>query len=456
MNTANNLIQKYDIPGPRYTSYPTVPAWKEDPIDTDLWKAHVRSAFQTNNNEKGISLYIHLPYCESLCTYCGCNTRITVNHSVERPYIDTLLREWSLYLKIFDDTPQITEIHLGGGTPTFFSPEHLTLLIEGITQKAITTSETCMSFEAHPNNTTRAHMQALYDLGFRRMSLGIQDFDLAVQKIVHRIQSYETVASVVDTAREIGYTSINFDLIYGLPLQNKNTISDTFDKVAQLHPDRIAYYSYAHVPWVKPGQRSFSDKDLPSATEKRELYELGKRILAAMQYYEIGMDHFALATDELYLAAESGTLHRNFMGYTIHSSDLVIGLGASSIGDTGSAYAQNVKKVEDYKALVYAGKLPVYRGHFLTDEEISIKQHISRLMCQFQTSADTDDPLRASLFHYAESRLSELVADQLIEIKNGQLYIMPAGRPFVRNVCMAFDKHYWQNNSVEHVFSQTV
>ncbi|UXP31428.1 oxygen-independent coproporphyrinogen III oxidase [Reichenbachiella agarivorans] len=453
-STPDHLIRKYNIAGPRYTSYPAVPSWKEDSLDESKWKEKVKSTFDATNTVNGISLYIHLPFCESLCTYCGCNTRITINHSVELPYIQSLLKEWQLYLEVFQEIPHISEIHLGGGTPTFFSPENLQLLIEGIKKSAWVKAEASLSFEAHPNNTTEHHLRVLYDLGFRRMSLGIQDFDLAVQKIVHRIQTYETVHHVVSKAREIGYTSINFDLIYGLPLQSVRTIRDTFQKVAKLRPDRIAYYSYAHVPWVKPGQRSFTESDLPQEAEKRALYELGKSMLADLDYHEIGMDHFALKTDELYVAANNHRLHRNFMGYTTLKSDLVIGLGASSIGDTGAAYGQNVKKVETYKDLVTQGKLPVYRGHFLSKDEQVIRKHISNLMCQFETTVDQKED--QMLLDFVIDKLSELCKDDLVTVDKNQVKVMPVGRAFVRNICMAFDKPYWSTTVNTRSFSKTI
>ena len=343
-----SLVRKYNVPGPRYTSYPTVPHWNPVPPSTDVWEQHVIDAFEVSNRD-GISIYMHLPYCESLCTYCGCNTRITVNHDVERPYIDSLLREWDLYLDIFRQAPRIKEIHLGGGTPTYFEPKNLEFLLQKVLEKGITTTQHEFGFEAHPNSTTTAHLRTLYDVGFRRISLGIQDFDPVVQKIVNRIQTYETVKKVTDSARKIGYSSVNFDLIYGLPLQKVSSIRNTINKISRLMPDRIAFYGYAHVPWKKAGQRMFTELDLPQDEEKRALYELGKELLLALGYFEIGMDHFALRSDDLWESARDRTLHRNFMGYTPSQTKLVIGLGASAIGDTWTAFAQNVKQVKKYQ-----------------------------------------------------------------------------------------------------------
>ncbi|MGD1890630.1 MAG: coproporphyrinogen-III oxidase family protein [Cyclobacteriaceae bacterium] len=267
-----SLIRKYNVPGPRYTSYPTVPYWNENPPTESEWKFHVHQTYQETKRQ-GISLYIHLPYCESLCTYCGCSTRITVNHDVELPYIDALLREWSMYVDTLNDAPLIQEIHLGGGTPTFFAPAHLEQLIQGITALGQLSDTAELSFEAHPNNTSPVHLRTLYRLDFRRLSLGIQDFDTEVQRTINRIQTYEQVQQVTELARQIGYTSVNYDLIFGLPRQTLETVRRTIQQTVQLRPDRIAFYSYAHVPWMKPAQKSFEDH-LPTNDTNLELYEL--------------------------------------------------------------------------------------------------------------------------------------------------------------------------------------
>lgn len=451
---ATSLIRKYNIPGPRYTSYPAVPFWNEK-LDLDGWKSQIKNAFNLTNNEKGISLYIHLPYCESLCTYCGCTTRITINHAVEKPYIDTVLKEWKLYLKLFEEVPEITEIHLGGGTPTFFSPEHLIRLIEGIGQTSIIRKDAEFGFEAHPNNTTDAHLEALYEQGFRRVSFGIQDFDPKVQNIINRVQTYDQVRNVVASARAIGYSSINFDLIYGLPLQTQGSIIDTFEKVQKLEPDRIAFYSYAHVPWVKPGQRMFSEKDLPSNNEKRELYELGKQLLLSLGYKELGMDHFALPKDSLNIAANNSTMHRNFMGYTTNHSLLSIGLGVSAIGDSWLGYGQNEKKVEAYKKAIENETFPVIKTHILTEQEAFVRRHITNLMCQFETHWDLADA-HAVLFDELTSRLKEMINDGLVIIEPGHIYITKKGRPFVRNACMALDIYLWNKSEKSNQFSLTI
>jgi oxygen-independent coproporphyrinogen-3 oxidase len=450
------LIRKYNTAAPRYTSYPTVPYWDESSFDIDTWKQTLLRSFRATNNTEGISIYIHLPYCEQLCTYCGCNKHITVNHGVEAPYIQSLLNEWELYLQLFEERPRIREIHLGGGTPTFFSPESLHQLLSRFYLHADLLPDATLSFEGHPNNTTTAHMRTLYNLGFRRMSLGIQDFDLRVQDIINRIQPFETVARVTAEARKIGYTSINYDLVYGLPLQTLESVGDTINKVMQLRPDRISFYSYAHVPWVKGvGQRRYSEADLPKDEEKRALYELGKVLFAENGYSEIGMDHFALSHDSLYRACEEGSLHRNFMGYTDHHTSLMIGLGASSIGDSWYAYSQNEKRIAVWQQLVNNGQFPVVRGHVLDEEDLLLRRHIHALMCRFSTTWDQEDTGNDAIRKGLE-RLEELERDGLVQITPGKVSVIENGRPFIRNICMAFDARLWRKLPQSQLFSNAI
>ncbi|PWJ40201.1 oxygen-independent coproporphyrinogen III oxidase [Sediminitomix flava] len=450
------LIRKYNIPGPRYTSYPTVPYWDKTPPTVEDWKSQVKSAFDASNSKDGISIYIHLPYCESLCTYCGCNTRITINHKVEEVYIRTLLKEWDLYKSLFNgEKVRIKEIHLGGGTPTFFSPKNLKWMIESILEGNEKTEDAEFSFEAHPQNTTKEHLETLYNIGFKRLSLGIQDFDPKVQEIVNRVQSFEEVKEVTDYARELGYTSINYDLIYGLPLQTIETVRNTIELVNELKPDRIAYYSYAHIPWVKPGQRKFTEKDLPADEEKRALYELGKELFEKNGYVEIGMDHFALPSDTLAIATDQKKLHRNFMGYTHNYTQLMVGLGASSISDSWGAFIQNIKKVEDYKAAVDNGEFPFYRGHILNEEDLILRQHILNVMCHFETSWNEEE-LQSEVLDEVLPRLEEMLNDGLLEFKDKQIVVTPKGYPFVRNICMTFDGRMLRDKPTHQIFSQTV
>jgi oxygen-independent coproporphyrinogen-3 oxidase len=451
-----SLIQKYNVPGPRYTSYPTVPYWEEDLFSINQWKKTFIKSFQKSNVSEGISVYIHLPFCESMCTFCGCNKRITKNHNVENPYILAVLKEWDLYCDLFSEQPVIKEIHLGGGTPTFFSPENLTTLINGIFSRAIKAKEYEFSFEGHPNNTSRRHLETLYNLGFRRVSFGVQDYSERVQKAIHRIQPFHNVAKVTFWAKEIGYTSIGHDLIFGLPFQTVNDVFDTIDKTKSLLPDRLAFYSYAHVPWIKGiGQRGFQGEDLPKDDEKRKLYEEGKKRLADNNYHEIGMDHFALPTDSMYESFKNGNLHRNFMGYTSSKTELMIGLGVSSISDSWFSFAQNEKTIEDYYNKLDQNELPIFRGHILTDEDLIIRKHILNLMCQFQTSWENDAAYFDELPEIIK-QLHEMKIDGLIELSNKSISVTEKGKPFVRNICMAFDLRLKRKAPQTELFSMTV
>ncbi|OCB78688.1 oxygen-independent coproporphyrinogen III oxidase [Flavobacterium crassostreae] len=452
----NALIQKYNVPGPRYTSYPTVPYWNEEDFVYQNWMDTLQKTFIESNATDGISLYIHLPFCESMCTFCGCNKRITKNHDVEHPYIQAVLKEWSLYCKVLDQKPIIKEIHLGGGTPTFFSPKNLEDLIQGILSYGSKATNYEFSFEGHPNNTTQKHLQKLYDLGFRRVSFGVQDYSPKVQKAIHREQPFHNVAKVTLWAKEIGYTSIGHDIIFGLPFQNIEDVIDTIEKTKSLQPDRLAFYSYAHVPWIKGnGQRGFRDEDIPKDKEKRELYQKGKELLLKNGYHEIGMDHFALPTDSLYNAFKNGKLHRNFMGYSASKTKLMIGLGVSSISDSWYSFAQNEKNLEDYYQLLEWNKLPIYRGHLLTPEDLIIRKHILNLMCQFETSWK-------DIAHYFDeipdviAQLEEMDKDQLVLINHNTIQVTEIGKAYLRNVCMAFDLRLKRKAPDTKLFSMTI
>lgn len=456
LKPASSLVQKYNVPGPRYTSYPTVPYWEEASFSREAWQQSLQCAFAESNASEGISLYIHLPFCESLCTFCGCHKRVTKRHEVEQPYIQAVLKEWDLYCQLLPDRPMIKEIHLGGGTPTFFSVAHLQQLIQGILAKAIVAPEHEFSFEGHPNNTTREHLQALYDLGFRRVSYGVQDYNEKVQKAIHRIQPYEHVQRVTEWARDIGYTSISHDLVFGLPFQNLDDVLNTIQQTTQLNPDRLAFYSYAHVPWIKGnGQRGFKDDDVPKDELKRTLYEEGKKKLLAHGYHEIGMDHFALKSDAMYQAFQQGSLHRNFMGYTASKTQLMIGLGLSSISDSWYSFAQNEKTLEDYYARLEQNEIPVFRGHVLTAEDLMIRRHILNLMCSFQTSW-AEPEMQFPELPEVLKQLEEMQEDGLLTLFEDHLQVTEQGKPFVRNICMAFDLRLKRKVPSTRIFSMTI
>lgn len=450
MNLQHLLIKKYNYPIPRYTSYPTVPSWSNNPT-VDDWKKHVAKSFTATNKKEGISLYIHLPFCESLCTYCGCNTRITVNHAVEVPYIEALEKEFSLYLALFDEKPRIAEIHLGGGTPTFFKAENLKRLLENIYSNSILTHDALLSFEAHPGNTNFDHLKVLSELGFKRLSLGIQDFDPHVQTLINRHQTVADVERVMVEARGLGFTSINFDLIYGLPDQTLESIRGTVSEVIKMMPERIAFYSYAHVPWLKPGQRKYDESNLPKDEEKYALYELGRSMLEAAGYIEIGMDHFALLNDSLLSAMQSHKLHRNFMGYTEKHTKLLVGLGVSSIADSWTCFAQNEKKLEDYYRRLDKNELPIMKGHILTKDDLVRRKLILEMMCHLKT-----DFVPELLNDTSFSLLNELMADGIVSIFDNKIEVNFIGKPFLRNCCSIYDSYINDKEKLNPRFSMAV
>lgn len=447
-----SLISKYNVPGPRYTSYPTVPYWSKTSWDASDWIETIKKGLVLDGANT-IGIYIHLPYCDALCTFCGCHKHITTNHQVESPYIDAVLKEWNLLLMELPNGIKINSIHLGGGTPTFFSPTELARLITGIITKTPLTAGAELGFEAHPKSTSEAHLSELNKLGFTRVSFGIQDYDPIVQTAIHRTQSFEEVALVHGQAKENGYTSISHDLVFGLPKQTICGFRKTVEKTISLLPERISLYSYAHVPWIKgTGQRGFDENDLPSGTTKRALYEMAKSMFTEAGYVEIGMDHFALPSDEMAIAAQKKQLHRNFMGYTTQNSPVLIGLGMSAISDAWFGFAQNEQSVKGYLERLANNELPLTRGHELTEEDLEIRQHILNLMCHFETEINP-----GSVIHFGEiiQRLFPMIEDELVAIEDNYIRVTEKGIPFVRNCCMAFDA-YLKNPISKPTFSLTV
>ncbi len=446
------LIQKYNVPVPRYTSYPTAPCWGDNLNDLEQIKTLAQTIFSENNQREGISVYIHLPYCENLCTFCACTRVITKNHKVEDVYIDAVLKEWQEYLNLFDEKPIIRELHLGGGTPTFFSAENLQRLIKGIVKEARIHQEYEFSFEAHPGITEPAHLQALYEVGFRRVSFGIQDFDKKVQQTINRKNDYQTVKSITEIAREIGYKSVNFDLVYGLPKQELSSVEDTIQKVAKLRPERIAFYSYAHVPWKMKMQRSFTEEDLPDNAEKRALYEKGKELLIANGYFDIGLDHFALEEDELYRAYQERRLHRNFMGYNTSHTEVLIGLGASSISDFGTMYIQNEKNVKRYQEALAEKSCAYQRSYILTEEDYLRKKAILDISCkrELKFTAKIEPLLTADTL----VKLQEMEQEKLLMLTADGLSVTDLGMVFLRNICSVFDENYTKNQ--QQNFSKSI
>lgn len=452
MSANTDLINKYNVNIPRYTSYPPLPVWNTSDFTSERYFEHLQFAVRENNHR--VSVYIHLPYCESLCTYCGCNTRITVNHSVETPYINAIIKEWELITELIGQSLIIDELHLGGGTPTFFSPQNLKTMIEGIKSFAVFSADADLSFEGHPNNTTREHLKVLRQCGFNRVSFGVQDFDLRVQKAINRVQPFENVRNVVQWSRELGYKSVNLDLVYGLPFQTMDSMEETIQKVIELKPDRIAFYGYAHVPWVKPGQRSFSEEDLPDDETKQLLFEAGKRKFIEAGYSRLGFDHFALPDEDLAVAFRNGKLNRNFMGYTTTRSNVLIGLGVSSISDCSYAFAQNPKVVEDYLAQINANELRFIKGHIQSTVDIQVGKAIKELMCNLKVKRIQVDPF-IEQHQDVHRKIQTFIAEGLLYKTSDEYRVTEAGRTFLRNICAAIDPYLTQEVAVNK-FSKAI
>ena len=445
-----DLFAKYDVPAPRYTSYPTVPFWTDAPT-TERWLEELNNAFA--DKAATWSLYFHLPFCESLCTFCACNTVITRDHGREMGYVELLSTEWNLYL---DRVAELLErpllgVHLGGGTPTFFSRENLERILRPIlSATSIDQNRFEASVEVHPGHTTRDQLIMLRELGFTRISIGVQDFDPEVQRLVNRHQPHEVTRSVTDMARDLGYMSVNYDLIYGLPRQNPDRFRETVEKTINLKPDRIALYSFARVPWIKPAQRSYKDEDLPVAGEKRALYELAREMLSRAGYLEIGMDHFALPSDGMAEAQRKHTLHRNFQGYTETRTTVLLGLGVSAISETPTCFHQNEKAFPVYDRRVRQGEIPTLRGHLLSEDDRRLREQILHFMTRFKVNLEPEQRDDARSF------LRSMIEDGLVTVSDDTLELTEKGTPFLRNACMFFDQRLRSQEQRPQVFSQAL
>ncbi len=435
-----DLIRKYSIPGPRYTSYP--PATK---FSTDLPALRLEEAIAGDNKSGGpISLYFHLPFCETRCWFCGCNTVITKRRESAGEYLDDLEREMKLTAALMDHARPVAQIHFGGGTPTFFPPEELRRLgaiIRGLFNIA---PECEFSVEIDPRRLSEAHVLALRDIGANRASLGVQDTNPKVQLAIHRFQPHQQNVQAFEWLRANGFRSINVDLIFGLPLQTPETFAATIDDVLGLDPDRLSVFSYAHVPWIKPAQRIFDDREqLPGAEEKLAMFAVAHRKLTAAGYLDIGLDHFAKPDDELAVALREGTLHRNFQGYSTGSGASLYSFGISSISSTPDSYRQNAKTLPEWREALDAGRLPTERGLRLTEEDVRRRTIIMRLMCDRRLDfAALSRQLGVEVAtRYAKeiASLADLIADGLVRRTTAGIEVTRVGVPLLRVIAMRFD-----------------
>jgi oxygen-independent coproporphyrinogen III oxidase len=437
------LIRRHDVSGPRYTSYPTADRFVEAFGETELrqWLAK-RNIGGIN---QPLSLYVHLPFCDTLCYYCACNKVITRDRSRSVKYINYLEKELALLGPLLGADRRLCQLHWGGGTPTFLAREEMGRLIGIIDRHFRRSPDLECSLEVDPRRVEPGTMEFLATFGFNRVSIGVQDFDPAVQHAVHRIQSPEVTRAVIDAARAAGFRSVNIDLIYGLPKQTLDGFDRTLDRVIELGPDRIALYSYAHLPTVFKPQRRIAQADLPSAETKLQIMTLAIGRLTRAGYVYIGMDHFARPGDELAVAQRQGRLQRNFQGYSTHADSDMIGVGISAIGRVGPTYYQNYKRLDDYQAALDAGRLPVARGIELTSDDLVRRAVIQSLTCHFRLSIESIEIAHLidfeSYFSAELADLRRLQAEGLVEITPEWIEVTPRGRLLVRAVCMVFDRY---------------
>ena len=437
------LIRKYDLSGPRYTSYPTadrfVEAFGEGCLRAALEMRGVRRA------DAPLSVYVHLPFCDTVCYYCGCNKIVTRDHGRAEKYINTLGRELALVGPLLGGDRRLGQLHWGGGTPTFLSREQMGALLGLIDAQFERQPEAELSIEVDPRSAEPGRMAFLAGLGFNRVSIGVQDFDPKVQAAVHRIQGEDLTRRVVDEARASGFRSVNLDLIYGLPRQTLASFGATLDKVLDIKPERIALYSYAHLPALFKPQRRIHEAELPGAEAKLQILMLAIRRLTGAGYLYIGMDHFARPDDELALAQSQGRLQRNFQGYSTHAASDMLGFGVSAIGKIGPSYYQNAKTLADYEDAVEAGRLPVWRGIALTADDLVRRAVIHALLCNFAVSIESIEIAHLIDFrrYFAAEmqELARLAEDGLVEVGRDWIVVTPRGRLLVRAVGMVFDRY---------------
>ena len=444
----SELIRKYDIAGPRYTSYPTAPQFSEE-FDEGI----LLEIIDKTNREmipSSLSLYVHIPFCDTICYYCACNKIITKDHSRVGPYLLLLKQEMEMISQRFDPDRSVSQIHLGGGTPTFFDDNQLQQLMDMI-EDIFTVSPDCeKSIELDPRKISDESIVLLTRLGFNRISLGVQDFDLQVQKAVNRVQSFQLVKDRLNAARFHGIKSINMDLIYGLPLQTVESFHQTLEKVIELKPDRLSVFNYAHLPERFKPQRRINPDDLPSPEQKLDILNLCIRMLQQAGYVYIGMDHFALEGDSMLTAQHEGTLQRNFQGYSTHAQSDLVGIGVSAISNICDSYSQNPTTMEAYQAAIQQNRLPVFRGMTMSLDDRIRQAVISQLICHFKLDiAQFEKQWKLSFKKYFSAEVEALVnfeADGLLRVSEAEIKISQQGRLLVRNICMVFDAYIGKKN----------
>ncbi len=456
-----DLLARYDRPGPRYTSYPTAVEFHPGVTAETYGAALARATAQA---DAPLSVYVHLPFCEERCAYCGCNVVITKHRDVADRYLGYLEREIRLLAEHLPGRRVVSQLHWGGGTPTYYTSTQLVSVFAQLAEVFTFTPQAEIALEVDPRVTSGEQLSKLRGLGFNRVSMGVQDFDPQVQEAVNRVQSFELTRDLVDHARAVGYGSINIDLIYGLPYQTLERFARTLEQVLVLRPERVAAYSFAFVPWMKAHMKHIPEDSLPGPEVKLALLRLTQQAFADAGYIQIGMDHFALPEDELARAVEGRSLHRNFMGYTVQSARDMVALGVSGIGDVQGVFVQNTKKLSEYYEMLDAGRFPIERGYTLDADDLVRRHVITELMCNGRVDMrDVERRFAVRFDDYFADELRELrgpgspEADGLVLIHGGALEVTPVGRVFVRNICMIFDRYLRARlTGATPVFSRTV
>ena len=457
--TIRGLVAKYDQPGPRYTSYPTAVELSEE-VGRDVYEQKLEEADALG--DAPLSLYMHLPFCEERCLFCGCHVIITPHHERSRPYLDLLKKEMALVAEKLPHRRRFAQLHLGGGTPTYYSPEELDSLMVALLADYSPLEGAELAVELDPRVTSKEHLDVLAERGFNRMSLGVQDFTPAVQEKIHRVQSFDETRTVIDHGRRRGYRGINVDLIYGLPLQTPKSFEETVEQVIDMGVDRVACYSFAYVPWLRGHQKKLDTSELPSTEVKAELFALARERFLTAGYEPIGMDHFARPDDELARAKKERRLKRNFQGYAVVPGDDVIGFGISAIGDVRGALIQNEKKLSRYAETIEANRLPVVRGIVRSRDDAIRGDVIHSLMCNFVIErGDVEAAWNIDFGEYfseALERLERYRDEGLVSIDRERIRATPIGELFVRNLAMCFDRYMWEKHagSDKPTFSRTV
>jgi oxygen-independent coproporphyrinogen-3 oxidase len=453
------LIRRYDRSGPRYTSYPTVAQFH-----TGITEEDYRTWAQHSNEDpipRPLSIYIHIPFCDTVCFYCACNKIVTGDHSRAISYLEHLYKEIEMQGKLFDRDRRVEQLHWGGGTPTFLEPGQIRELMEVVRRNFSLTDDDNgeFSIEIDPRSVSRRKLETLRDTGFNRISMGVQDFDPRVQKAVNRIQDEDQTRKVLEMSRQLGFRSINMDLMYGLPFQSVESFGETLKRTVSIGPDRIAVYNYAHLPERFKPQRRIAEADLPSADEKLDILQHTIEFLTGSGYVYIGMDHFARPDDELAVAQRNGTLHRNFQGYSTKADCDLIGMGVTAIGKVCDNYDQNVRNLEEYYRMIDAGRLPLERGYEMEPDDLLRREIIQNLMCHF--ALDILELEKKWRFSFASNftdeirELEQMEKDGLLKLDENSLQVQPAGRLLVRNICMVFDRYQDESRS-DKTFSKVI